>query len=254
MKRTSIVVLIAVMTLAAFPHFSLACFDTYLFLQKGGMVYPYKMVAFDGSGEYTINEMRPGEPDLFTGNLNVYYGLAKGLSVQAVLTSSEKERPRFGFDEWGLRAVYSLVSQYRGVYNLDLILEHHTATDNGTSLYELSAPSIWHTQEFTFVLHPVGAFGHEMKFGLHGHGGVFYSMPAGATVGFGAEYESAQSSSNLGKRLVKGEAGTSLFFGSMLGANLFWQNELIKGWGAGSSRGDVGFAVTLKVLLQGGGK
>ena len=91
-----------------------------------------------------------------------------------------------------------------------------------------------------------------MKFGLRWHGGTFYRIPTGALIGLGAEYESVQSSSNLGKRLVKGEMGTSLFFGSMLGPNLFLQNELIKGWGAGSSKGDVGFAVTLKVLLQKG--
>ncbi len=250
MKHTLIVILIATLTLITLPQSGLACFDTYLFMQKGGMVYPLKTVAFDGNCEYTISEMRTGEPDLFTGNLNVYYGLVKGMSVQAVLTSSEKERTQFGFDEWGVRAVYSLLSQYRGVYNLDLVLEHHTAIDSWTSLFELSMPSVWQFNKFTFVAHPVGAFEQAMKFGLRGHGGTFYRMPAGALIGVGVEYESAQSSSNLGKRLVKGEMGTSLFFGSMLGPNLFLQNEVIKGWGAGSSRGDIGFAVTLKVVMK----
>ena len=240
------------MTLTVLPQSGLACFDTYLFMQRGSMVYPLKMVALDGNCEYTINEMRVGEPDLFTGNLNVYYGLIEGISLQASLASSEKERSQFGFDEYGFRVVYSILSQNRGVYNLDMILECHTAADNSTSLLEMSMPSIWHFNRLTFVAHPVGAFERELKFGLRGHGGAFYRMPTGALVGLGVEYESAQSSSNLGKRLVKGEAGTSLFFGSMLGPNLFLQNELIKGWGVGSSRGDVGFAVTLKVLLQKG--
>ena len=250
MSRSLIVMLIAVMTLTALPQSGLACFDTYLFMQRRGMVYPHKMVAIDGNCEYTINEIRAGEPDLFTGNLNVYYGVVEGVSLQASLVSSEKERSRFGFDEFGMRMVYSLLSRNRGVYNLDMILECHTATDNGSSLFEISMPNIWHCDRFTFVAHPVAAFEREVKFGLRGHGGTFYRMPTGALIGLGVEFESAQSSSNLGKRLAKGEAGTSLFFGSMLGPNLFLQNELIKGWGAGSSKGDIGFAVTLKVLLQ----
>ena len=250
MRYNTIVILIAVMTLTALPQSGFACFDTYLFGQRGGMVYPFKMLAFDGNCEYTINEMRVGEPDIFTGNLNVYYGLVEGISLQASLASSEKERSHFGFDEFGMRVVYSILSQNRGVYNLDMILECHSATDNSPSLFEMSMPSVWHIDKLTFVAHPVAAFERDVKFGLRGHGGAFYNMPTGALVGLGVEYESAQSSSNIGKRLVKGEAGTSLFFGSMLGPNLFLQNELIKGWGSGSSKGDVGFAVTLKVLLH----
>ena len=249
MNRTLIFILVVAVGLVAMPQMSFACFDTYLFRQVGGMVYPYKMLAFDGSGEYIISDLRGGEPDLFTGNLNVYYGLAKGMSLQAVLTSTDMDRTRFGFDEWGVRAVYNVLGQIRGVYNLDLVLECHTATNNGTSRFECSAPNIWHVDNLTFVAHPVAAFGRQAKLSLRGHCGAFHATSTGALFGVGAEYESGQSSSTLGRRLVKGEAGTSLFFGAQIGPYLYLQNELIKGWGAGASRGDIGFAVTLKVLM-----
>ena len=244
--------LTAALVLAALPQEANACFDTYLFMQGRGMVYPYKMLALDGSGEYVISNLRGAEPDRFSGNLNVYYGLARGMSVQAVLTSSEKERSHFGFDEWGVRTVYSVLEQHRGIYNLDFIFECHAATNEGTSRYEFSAPSIWHSSRFTLVAHPVAAFGRDSKLALRGHCGSFYQTVSGALVGLGAEYESAQSSSNLGRRLVKGEAGTSLFLGAQVSRNLYLQNELIKGWGAGAGRGDVGYAVTLKVLMPKG--
>jgi len=235
--------------LVSTPQTSHACFDTYLFMQGRGMVYPHRMLAFDGAGEYSIYDLRGGEPDQFVGNLNVYYGIAERVSIQGVLSSSEKERTRFGFDEWGARAVYGVIGQYRGIYNLDFILECHTATDGSSSQLEFSTPNIWQVKKYTLVAHPVAAFGREAKLLLRGHGGAFYLMPGGALVGLGAEYESAQSSSSLGKRLVKGEYGTSLFAGFQASRFFYLQNELIKGWGAGADRGDVGFAVTLKALL-----
>jgi len=245
-------ILIAVTLLLVLAPTSQACFDTYLFMQNGGMVYPYKMLCFDGSAEYVIGNYRNEEPDMFTGNMNIYYGLAKGFSVQAVFASSEKERTTFKIDDVGLRGVYSLVSGYRGLYNLDMILEHHQAEGSRGGVYEFSLPSIWHSNSLTYVVHPVAAFGHGMNLGVRGHGGIFHSTRNHATIGLGAEYESNQSSSNLGKRLVKGEGGTSLFFGTMLGQNVFLQNEIIKGWGPGSDKGDVGFAFTLKFLAPNG--
>lgn len=247
--KHAIAVLIILTALISLPSPSSACFDTYLFMRQGGMTYPYKMLAVDGNGEYVIGSYRNTEPDMFTGGLNIYYGIAPRFSVQAVLASAEKERTQFEIDDIGLRGVYSLVSQYHGVYNLDMILEHHQVTDTRSGLYELSAPSIWHKGSATYVLHPVVAFGQGVTSSLRGHGGIFMTTKFNALVGLGAEYESGQSSSNLGKQLIEGEAGTSLFFGTMLGPNLFLQNEIIKGWGAGADKGDLGFAFTLKFLM-----
>lgn len=226
-----------------------ACFDTYSFLNKQSMAYPYKLIALESSGEYVIGDMKMEEPDMFSGNLNVYYGLMNRLSVQASLASAEKERSQFKFDEWGIRGVFNLIPRANGIYNLDLIAEHRvsTSTDN-TQAFEVSAPSIWYLHNLSMVVHPVLAFEDFEKAGLRGHGGIFYSANNATIVGLGGEYESPQSSANFGKRLVKGEAATSLFFGSKIGSNFFVQNELIKGWGADAN--DVGFALTFKVLFQ----
>jgi len=247
MKAVHTILLTVGLLATASVRESLACFDTYLFQQKKGMVYPHKMLAFDINGEYVINDIHQAEPDLFSMNLNVYYGLAKRISLQAQLASSEKERSHAKFDEWGWRGVLSLIRRPERRYNLDLILEHHVLENNKSQSFEVSTPSIWHIGRMTYVVHPVMSFVKEQPMGMRGHGGVFYSTNNGIIIGFGAEYESAQSSSFFGQRLVRGETGTSLFFGSSIGSNLYLQNELIKGWGAGGK--DVGFALTMKVLL-----
>jgi hypothetical protein len=247
MKKNLFFSLVMGLLLVAAAQPCLACFDTYAFLQKQGMVYPRRLLALESNGEYIIGDLSAGEADMFSGNLNVYYGLANRFSVQASLASAEKERTQFAFDEWGVRGVYGIVQQYHGVYNLDLILEHRVSTTSSNKLFEVSAPNIWNLERMTVVAHPVVAFSSDEKPGPRGHGGVFYRMGKSSIVGLGAEYESAQSSANFGRRLVRGEAGTSLFLGSQMGPNFFVQNELIKGWGAGGN--DVGFALTFKVLI-----
>lgn len=251
MKTVSVITVCLLLLLAMAPA-SHACFDTYLFLQGKGMTYPQGILAFDGAGEYSIGELRGSRSDLFTGGFNLYYGVSRDFSIQALVSSSEKDRTTFRFDDFGLRGVYGLLSGYGGVYNLDVILEHHQSEGLQGGAYELSAPSIWHYKGFTYVLHPVAAFGRGTNLGMRGHGGVFHSTRNNTLIGVGAEYASAQSSAHLGKRLITGETGSSLFFGAMLTPNIFLQNELIKGWGAGSSEGDVGFAVTLKFLAPRG--
>lgn len=247
MKKTITGLLLLAFGLLLLPGISSACFDTYLFLQKRGMNYPYQMAAFDGNGEYVIGDLKSGNEDLFSGNFNVYYGLTERFSFQVSASSAEKVRSQFELDELGLRGVYSFICQYRGVYNLDFILEHHTGVSDGSKVYEFSAPSIWYKNNTTFVVHPVAAFGPDMKMGLRGHGGIFQSIGSGSLIGVGAEYASAQSSASLGHRLVVGEAATSLFFGSSIGSSFYLQNELIKGWGAEGP--DVGFAMTLKFVV-----
>ncbi len=247
MKAIYLVLLSSCLLICTLTEVSLACFDTYLFQQKQGMVYPTKLLALDTNGEYIINDVRRQKADLFSFDLNAYYGVAPWVSLQVQLASGEKERELTQFDEWGLRSVFSLVRTAQNRYNLDLILEHHVLLTDQNHSFEVSAPSIWHLGNMTYVVHPVMAFVEGMPMGLRGHGGVFYSTKSGILVGLGAEYESAQSSSFFGQRLVKGEAGTSLFFGAALGENLYLQNELIKGWGAAGK--DIGFALTMKVLL-----
>jgi len=241
--------IITLLFLIILPLQSHACFDTYLFIQKGGMNYPCKMFAVDGGGEYGIGSFKNQTSDVLTGGINLYYGHTNRFSVQVVAVSSEKERADFRFDDLGLRGVYNILGGRGSSYNLDVILEHHMTPEATGGSYELSAPNIWRNGGLTYVFHPVAAFGRGVPAGLRGHSGVFYTTGNKAIIGLGAEYESAQSSSNLGKRLIRGETGTSIFFGSMIGPNLFLQNELIKGWGAGSDKGDTGFAFTLKVLI-----
>jgi hypothetical protein len=223
-----------------------ACFDTYLFLQKGSMVYPEKQMVLEGNGEYIMPSFKTSNEDYLSGNFNVYYGFAKRFSMQAGLSSSEKERSKFGIDGYGVRAVYGILQNYNNFYNLDVILEHAAPFSMDEAAFEVSVPSIFHVNNFTYVVHPVMSFGKNVDFGLRGHGGAFYRINNVAVVGIGAEYASAQSGSQLGARLVDGEGGTSLFFGTQLGV-AYLQNEFIKGWGKNGN--DFGFAATVKFVL-----
>ncbi|MBK6766702.1 MAG: hypothetical protein IPG71_10410 [bacterium] len=239
-----IVLIVAVTVACLGTHTAVACFDTYSFLRQHSMVYPKGLLAIEGNSEFVAQELDQADEDLFSGNLNAYYGIADQFSVQASVISAEKPRHEYKADEWAVRGVYGVFKH--GRYSLDGILEHHVAMRGGEQVLELSAPSIFNFDRLTVVFHPVLAMGNEMATGARGHGGIFYAL-GNSILGVGAEYESAQSSANIGRRLVKGEAGTSLFLGSAVSRNLYWQNELIKGWGADGK--DIGFAATLKILL-----
>lgn len=226
---------------------AIACFDTYLFLHRGSMVYPKGGFIIDGSGEYTINEMaNPGE-DAFAGTMNLYYGFSERFSLQAGLASSEKDRTNFAFDEFGVRGVTNIVRNYKDYYNLDAILECVSSTNLKEVSFEFSTPNIFYVGNFVFVAHPVVAFGKNIKASLRGHGGIFYNIGDVAIVGIGSEYESNQSGSQFIKKLTAGEGATSLFLGARLGKYFYFQNEIIKGWGPDAK--DIGFALTLKAVL-----
>ncbi|MFP4165281.1 MAG: hypothetical protein ACLFQB_15205 [Chitinispirillaceae bacterium] len=225
-----------------------ACFDTYLFLQKGSMVYPEGEIVVEGAGEYTVNNMGTGDFDLFSGSFNAFYGAADRFSLQMGISSAEKQRTSFEIDEWGIRGVYNLISNYQGGYNLDVVLEHHSPFDMLESMVEISTPNTYHMRDFTFVVHPVLAFGTDISTSLRGHGGAFYRFGSSALIGVGAEFESAQSSSHFGERLVESETATSLFLGARIGQGAFFQNEFIKGWGKNSK--DFGYAATVKVMIR----
>ncbi|MFA4947829.1 MAG: hypothetical protein WC674_04870 [Candidatus Krumholzibacteriia bacterium] len=228
------------------PQAAWACFDTYLFLNKSSLVYPKGQMVVETSGEYTMPAMNVAAEDVLSGAANVYYGVSSRFSAQIGLSSSEKTRSQFSLDEYGLRGVFGIVQGYRNVYNLDIVLEHTSPFDGEENAFELSTPNIFHFNRYTLVIHPATSFGRNVDFGLRGHGGVFYRFSESGIIGIGAEYASAQSGSQFGKRLVNGEGATSLFFGSRIGS-AYLQNEFIKGWGIGGN--DFGFAVTLKYML-----
>lgn len=244
MKR----LLIAFTFVAVLNRQAVACFDTYLFLQKGSMVYPRGNFVVDGAGEYTINDVSNAPEDAFAGVMNLYYGFSERFSLQAGLASSEKERTNFAFDEFGVRGVANVVKNHRDYYNLDAILECVSSVKNPKDItFEFSTPNIFYVGNFIFVAHPVVAFGKGVKPSLRGHGGIFYNVDDVAIIGIGSEYESNQSSSQFVRRLVVGEGATSVFLGARIGKYLYFQNELIKGWGPDAK--DFGFAATVKVVV-----
>jgi hypothetical protein len=228
------------------PAMTFACFDTYLFLQKSSMVYPEGQIVAEFSGEYVIPQMKNSMEDIFSGGTNLYYGFSKRFSMQVGVSSSEKTRSDFGIDGYGVRGVFGVFQGYRNVYNLDVILEHAAPFDFGETSFELSTPNIFHANNYSFIIHPVMGFGNNINLNVRGHGGAFYHFSSTGIVGIGGEYASAQSGSRFGKRLVKGESATSLFFGSQIGS-AYLQNEFIKGWGAEGN--DFGFAATVKFIL-----
>ncbi|MCU0608279.1 MAG: hypothetical protein MUF22_00740 [Chitinispirillaceae bacterium] len=228
------------------PQMASACFDTYMFLEKRSLVYPEGQYVVEGSGEYVMPSMKNAGTDILSGNANVYYGFSKRFSMQVGVGSSEKERSSFSVDQYGVRGVFGVIQGYRNVYNMDVILEHSSPFSMEENSFELSAPNLFHVHNYTFVIHPVTSFGRNVSFNVRGHGGVFYRFHDVGVIGIGGEYASAQSGTQFGQRLVKGESATSLFVGSKIGS-LFLQNEFIKGWGKDGN--DFGFAATVKFAL-----
>jgi hypothetical protein len=251
MKKIGLSSMLAVFASLSLAGPALACFDTYCFLQKQGLAYPRGLLAVETSGEYVAQDLDVAGADAFSAGVNVYYGLAERFSVQGALASAEKVRDEFRLDQWGLRGVYSMVRADGDGYDLDAVLELSAATTDGSSTYEFSTPNIWYEKNVTVVVHPVAAYTSGGEFDLRGHGGMFYSVGELGIVGLGSEYESAQSSDHVKRRLVRGAGATSLFLGANLGPNLFLQNEIIKGREAGGS--DMGFALTIKFLMPGAG-
>lgn len=221
------------------------CFDTYLFLQKGSMVYPHKATVLEFAGEYSFNRMNtPGE-DMFFANGSMYYGLAKNFSVQLSLGSGEKERKDFELDTYGIRGVYNVYTFSNSLYTLDFIGAYYRGSDE--SEVEFSVPNIFNLSDITYVLHPSFNYSiHSKEFTPGVHTGLFYGFNESGIIGVGAEYASVHSSSYAGNRITQSEVSASLFFGAYIGKNFYIQNELAKG--LANSR-DFGFAVTTKIVL-----
>ncbi len=224
-----------------------ACFDTYLFLNKRSMVYPERHFIMDTLSEYSFNNMRSPAEDTFFMDFNAYYGVTKRFSIQVGAASAEITRDELlKIDEYGLKGVYNIVKMKEKSYYLDTILACRSSV-GGDVAFEISAPNIFYKGDNVFVLHPVIELPKNSPAIIGGHCGIFHTFKDVALIGIGAEYASAQSGSTFNKRLVKGEAATSLFFGARLGNIFYFQNEFAKG--LANSR-DFGFAATLKIFVK----
>lgn len=237
-----------ILWLFAFNITSYACFDTYLFLKKASMVYPYRSIVMELNGEYSFTSFKDLSNDMFFSNINFYYGIARRISLQASLGSSEKPRGEFKLDTYGIRGVFNAYSSLNRSYTLDVIFEHRGMFTEKANEFEISAPSIFYNNDFTYVIHPTFSYLLESKdYQIGGHLGVFYELNEKSVIGLGYEYASIHSSSYLGQRLTESEQSASLFFGSYLGNRVYLQNELAKGI---SNSRDFGFALTTKIVLN----
>lgn len=223
------------------------CFDTYLFLKRASMVYPFKSLVFELSSEYSINSIKSPYEDSFLSLGSLYYGLFRNFSVQFSVGSDEKSRDLFKVDYYAVRGVYNIYSSFMNRYTLDIIFEHRGKLDERNNEVEISLPNIFNISNATYVIHPVLSYGLDSKdLTIGGHAGVFYIFNEIALIGAGFEYASVHSSSYAGRRLTRSEYSMSLFLGSKIGDRFYLQNEIAKG--LANSR-DFGFALTAKVIL-----
>lgn len=225
-----------------------ACFDTYLFLKKSSMAYPYKSLVLETNGEYSFTKFNDPTQDQFFAMGSLYYGLLKNFSIQLTIGSAEKPRGEFALDAYSIRGVYNIYTSRENEYNFNLILEHRGMTTQKANEIEISTPFILHNNDFTYVIHPTTSYGlNSEDFTIGGHLGLFYSFNPNSLIGIGAEYASVQSSSYGGQRLTQSEVSTSLFFGTYLGNRIYLQNEFAKGL---SNSRDFGMAITTKFILN----
>ncbi len=225
-----------------------ACFDTYLFLRKASMAYPYKSLVLEANGEFSFTKFSDPNQDQYFVTGSLYYGLLKNFSIQLSLGSSEKSRSEFALDAFSLRGVYNLYTSKENNYNLNLIAEYRGMFNQAANEVEFSTPLLIYNNDFTYVIHPTISYGlnsNDLMAG--GHLGLFYSFDPNSLIGLGAEYASIHSSSYAGQRLTQSEFSTSLFFGTYLGNKIYLQNEFAKG--LANSR-DFGFAITTKLILN----
>jgi hypothetical protein len=240
-------IVITIALISLFASTAYPCFDTYLFLRKGSMVYPQRSLVFDLNNEYSFNSVGAPQNDMFFLNGNIYYGIARNFSVQFSLGSGEKPRNDFKIDSYGIRGVYNLFSSEAQDYTLDVIAEHAGRFDGAENEMTFSLPNIFRSEQLTYVVHPTATYAFEDKnMTVGGHTGLFYDFNESGVIGVGAEYASVQSSSSAGQRITQSEFSASLFLGAHLGSSIYLQNEIAKG--VSNSR-DFGFALTTKVIL-----
>ncbi len=226
-----------------------ACFDAFLFTRLGSMVYPKNTFAIEGFGEYSFNSTSSPENDVFLGEGRIFYGISDRLSMQIGFGSDEKPRGQFAFDVVSASGTVNILKRRDNTYSLDGIIACKGNIDNDELSFEVSAPSIFRMNKFVAVVHPViellNSDGFDATAGAHA--GLFRVFDNSAVIGIGAEYRSGQGGPYFSKRIIDGEAATSLFLGAMIGKNLFIQNELAKGL---SNSRDFGYAITLKCVFD----
>ncbi|MCD6502077.1 hypothetical protein J7L01_05700 [bacterium] len=226
-----------------------ACFDTFLFQNKGSMVYPKNTLAVEAFGEYSYNSIAVPNDDAFLSKGRVFYGVSDRFSAQIGFGSAEKPRGQFAIDELSASGTFNLIRSRNNAYSLDGMMACMGNLGNGKSSLEVSAPSIFRAKRFVGVAHPVVQLfsGNKPDVSVGAHAGLFRIFENGAVLGIGTEYRSAQGGPYFSNRIVEGEAAASLFIGAMIGENLFIQNELAKG--LANSR-DFGVALTIKGVFN----
>lgn len=245
MKKLFWIVLVMITLIVGVSY---ACFDTFLFLKGSSMVYPQRTLAIETLGEYSFNSAKDGSSDTYLADFNIYYGVFERFSLQVGLGSDEKKRNEFKFDSFKARGAYNITRSPKKGYFLDGILECVGNRSMNEINFELSFPSIFSRRNYLYVVHPVVNFTKGEGFAVEAgwHCGAFRLFENGSLIGLGAEFRSAQSGSYV-TRLVEGEYACSIFYGAMIGKNLFIQNELAKGL---SNSRDFGVALTLKFVLD----
>ncbi len=151
------VLLILILTLESY-----ACFDTYLFLKRSSMVYPYRSLVLETNGEYSFFLKDPNS-DMFLSFGNIYYGLMRNFSVQFSLGSGEKERNQFKLDSYGVRGVYNVYTATSRAFTVDLILEHRGMFTEKANEIEFSVPAIFYSKNYAYVIHPTVNYGIDSK-------------------------------------------------------------------------------------------
>lgn len=243
MKKALLVVSFALI----FINTAYACFDTYLFVRRGSMVYPFHSAVAEFTGEYSVNQLHNPQNDAFFSNLNFYYGLGENYSIQLSAGSSERSRGDFSLNTFGVRGVYNVFTSQSNEYTLDAIAQFAGERGTSNNEYEVSFPSIFHMSEMVYVVHPtVGYAAANKETSVGGHVGAFHNFNEQGIVGIGVEYASMFGSSYTGNRLTQSEFSASLFLGAQIGSSLYIQNEIAKG--LVNSR-DLGFALTTKIIL-----
>ncbi len=244
MKKALFVLLMMGLVVSAY-----ACFDAFLFMQKGSMVYPKNVLAIEAFGEYSFNSMAAPTGDAFLAEGRLFYGISDKASVQLGFGSGEKPRDELALDVISASGTYNILRNRDNSYTLDGIMACVGNLESNNYSFEISAPNIFRVDKYVIVAHPVVELIKEDKFDATAgaHAGFFRVFDNGAIFGIGAEYQSGQGGPYFSDRLVEGEAATSLFFGAMIGDNLFIQNELAKG--LANSR-DFGYALTLKGVFK----
>jgi len=245
MKKSFLSVLLALMLVGNVY----ACFDAFLFMNQGSMVYPKNVLAVEAFGEYSYNSITSPNDDAFLAAGRIFYGISEKLSVQVGFGSDEKPRGEFAFDAISASGTYNIIERGNSSYTLDGILACGGNLESSEFALEISAPSIFRVKKFVIVAHPVLELlgGDKFDATAGAHTGLFRIFDNGAVFGIGAEYQSGQGGPYFSDRLVDGEAAASIFLGAMLGKNLFIQNELAKG--LANSR-DFGLAITLKGVFN----